>query len=72
VTLSGVTPFHVRAWLLHEATRGIEAITRSNDLLALRSFYRFLIAEGLSEENPAALVTRTSNLVSSGAAGGPD
>ena len=34
VTLSGVTPFHVRAWLLHEATRGIEAITRSNDLFA--------------------------------------
>ena len=60
VTLSGVTPFHVRAWLLHEATRGIEAITRSNDLFALRSFYRFLIAEGLSEENPASLVTLPS------------
>jgi site-specific recombinase XerD len=60
VTLSGVTPFHVRAWLLHEATRGIEAITRSNDLFALRSFYRFLIAEGLSEENPAAAVTLPS------------
>ncbi len=60
VTLSGVTPFHVRAWLLHEATRGIEAITRSNDLFALRSFYRFLIAEGLSEANPAALVTLPS------------
>jgi site-specific recombinase XerD len=53
-------PFHVRAWLLHEATRGIEAVTRSNDLFALRSFYRFLIAEGLSEENPAAAVTLPS------------
>ena len=60
VTLSGVTPFHVRSWLLHEASRGIEAITRSNDLFALRSFYRFLIAEGLSEENPAAAVTLPS------------
>ena len=60
VTLGEVTQFHVRAWLLHEATRGIEAITRSNDLFALRSFYRFLIAEGLSEENPAAAVTLPS------------
>ena len=60
VTLSGVTPFHVRAWLLHEATRGIAPITRSNDLFALRSFYRFLIAEGLNETNPAVLVTLPS------------
>ncbi len=60
VTLSGVTPFHVRAWLLYEASRGIGAITRSNDLFALRSFYRFLIAEGLSEENPASSVTLPS------------
>ncbi|MGD0985582.1 MAG: hypothetical protein ABSA65_17490 [Acidimicrobiales bacterium] len=41
-------------------TRGIEAVTRSNDLFSLRSFYRFLIAEGLSEENPAAAVTLPS------------
>ena len=60
VTLSEVTKLHVRAWFLHEANRGIEPITRSNDLFALRSFYRFLIAEGLSEENPASLVTLPS------------
>ena len=29
-------------------------------MLAVRSFYRFLIAEGLSEENPASLVTLPS------------
>jgi integrase/recombinase XerD len=46
--------------LLHEASREITAVTRSNDVFALRSFYRFLIAEGLSEENPAALVTLPS------------
>jgi len=60
VALSGVIPFHVRAWLLHEATRGIAPITRSNDLFALRSFYRFLIAEGLNETNPAVFVTLPS------------
>jgi site-specific recombinase XerD len=60
VSLSAVTPFHIRAWLLHEASREITAVTRSNDVFALRSFYRFLIAEGLSEVNPAALVTLPS------------
>src|ERR1039458_697374 len=60
VTLSGVTPFHVRAWLLHAASRGIAPITRSNDLFALRSFYRFLTAEGLKQTNPAVLVTLPS------------
>jgi site-specific recombinase XerD len=60
VALSDVTKLQVRAWLLHEANRGIAPVTRSNDLFALRSFYRFLIAEGLSEENPAAAVTLPS------------
>jgi integrase/recombinase XerD len=60
VALSEVTKRQVRAWLLHEANRGIAPVTRSNELFALRSFYRFLIAEGLSEENPAAAVTLPS------------
>jgi len=57
VPLADVTKLHVRAFLLHEATRGIAPITRSTALFALRSFYRFLVAESLSEENPAAAVT---------------
>jgi site-specific recombinase XerD len=60
VTLSEVTKFQVRAFLLHEANRGLAPCTRSTELFALRSFYRFLIAEGLSDDNPAALVTLPS------------
>jgi site-specific recombinase XerD len=58
VTLSDVTKLQVRAWFLHEANRGIAPVTRSTKLFAVRSFYRFLIAEDMSEENPASLVTR--------------
>ena len=60
VALCDVTKLQVRAWVLHEANRGIAPITRSTELFALRSFYRFLIAEGLSEQNPAVLVTLPS------------
>jgi len=60
VALSEVTKLQLRAWFLHEANRGTAPITRSTALFALRSFYRFLIAEGLSEENPASLVTLPS------------
>ena len=60
VAFKDVTKLHVRAWLFHEANRGLAPATRANKLFALRSFYRFLIAEGLSEENPAALVTLAS------------
>jgi site-specific recombinase XerD len=60
VTLSEVSKLQVRAWFLHEANRGIAPVTRSTKLFAVRSFYRFLIAEGLSEENPASLVTLAS------------
>src|ERR1039457_5140162 len=60
VTLSEVTKLQVRAWFLHEANRGIAPVTRSTKLFAVRSFYRFLIAEDLSETNPASLVTLAS------------
>jgi site-specific recombinase XerD len=60
VELADVTKLQVRAWLLHEANRGIAPVTRATALFALRSFYRFLIAEGLSQENPAAAVTLPS------------
>ena len=60
VTLSDVTKLQVRAWFLHEANRGIAPVTRSTKLFAVRSFFRFLIAEDMSEENPASLVTLAS------------
>ena len=60
VALSEVTKLQMRAWFFHEANRGIAPVTRSTKLFAVRSFYRFLIAEDLSEENPASLVTLAS------------
>jgi site-specific recombinase XerD len=60
VALCEVSKLQVRAWFLYEANRGIAPVTRSTKLFAVRSFYRFLIAEDLSEENPAALVTLAS------------
>src|ERR1035441_1314681 len=60
VALCEVTKLQVRAWFLHEANRGIAPVTRSTKLFAVRSFYRFLIAEDMSEENPASLVTLAS------------
>ena len=60
VTLGDVTKLQVRAFLLQEANRGLKPCTRSTELFALRSFYRFLVAEGLSDNNPAALVTLPS------------
>ncbi len=60
VEMGDVTKQQVRAWLLHQASLGIAPVTRATALYALRSFYRFLIAEDLSEENPAAAVTLPS------------
>ena len=60
VELADVTRVQIRGWVLHEANRGLAAITRSTELFALRSFFRFLIAEGISDDNPAALVTLPS------------
>jgi integrase/recombinase XerD len=56
VSLTFVTSFHIRAWLLHEANRGISGKTRFTQLCALRSFYRYLISERLVELSPAAEV----------------
>jgi integrase/recombinase XerD len=60
VTLGEVSKLQVRAWFLYEANRGIAPITRSTKLFAVRSFYRFLVAEDMCEENPASLVTLPS------------
>ena len=57
------TKLQVRAFLLQEANRGLKPCTRSTEPFALRRFYPFLIAEGISDEEPAALVTLTSSEV---------
>jgi len=60
VALCDVSKLQVRAWFVHEANRGTAPVARSTKLFAVRSFYRSLIAEDLSEENPASLVTLAS------------
>ena len=59
VSLGGVTKFQVRAWLLQEATRGIRPLPAPMTCSS-PSFYRFPVAERLSDENPAAAVTLPS------------
>ena len=52
VELVDVTKLQVRAFLLQEANRGLKSCTRSTELFALRSFYRFLIAEASATTIP--------------------
>jgi site-specific recombinase XerD len=56
VDVEDATPSDVRSWLMHKSTRGNAPITRVTALYALRSFYRFLVAEGLCAANPADAV----------------
>ena len=58
VMLDEVSKLHIRAFLLHEANRGLARTTRSTTLFALRSFWRFLVAEDIAERSPAAEVTQ--------------
>jgi site-specific recombinase XerD len=60
VELPDVTKLEVRAFLLQEANRGLKPCSRSTELFALRSFFKFLVSEDISDGNPAALVTLPS------------
>jgi len=51
VSLSGVKKLHVKAFLLHEAARGLAPITRSTALYAIRSFFGYLSEEEVIEED---------------------
>lgn len=60
MTLTDVTSFHIRAWLLIEADLSMSAKTRFTQLCALRSFYRYLVSERPCEASPAAEVNNPS------------
>jgi len=51
---SAVTQDVVRAWVSGGRRRGLSGRTLGRQLAALRSFYRFLIREGLATADPAA------------------
>ncbi len=58
VTLLGVETKHIRAYLLHEAARGLSPVTRAIALSAIKALFVYLVAEDLVSEDPAAAVRR--------------
>ncbi len=49
-----VTPIHVRRYLAHLRRGGSSHTTIARKLASLRSFYRYLVREGVVPDNPAA------------------
>jgi integrase/recombinase XerC len=52
----GVTPLAVRAYLAHLHSRGLRPSSVARALAAIRTYFRFLVAEGAIEANPADAV----------------
>ncbi|OCC15859.1 Tyrosine recombinase XerC [Dissulfuribacter thermophilus] len=48
-----IDPGKVRTWLFKQAQKGIKTVTISRKLSSLKSFYTFLIREGITSNNPA-------------------
>jgi integrase/recombinase XerC len=53
---SDVTPLAVRSYLAHLHSRGLRPSSIARALAAVRTFFRFLVAEGVIEANPADAV----------------
>jgi len=51
-----VTPVTVRTYLAHLHSRGLAPQSTGRALACLRTYFRFLVAEGVTESNPAAAV----------------
>ncbi len=56
VTLLEVKPTYVRAFAVSLMERSMSAITTSRKLSTLRSFYKYLLREGLLQRNPMGLI----------------
>ena len=52
-----ITHQHIRSWLVSLINDGIEARSVARKLSALRSFFKFLMKEGIVQQNPVAKVT---------------
>ena len=46
----------LRAWLVAQSTAGMSARTAARRLSAVRQFYRFLLREGVREDDPTQLL----------------
>src|SRR5688500_4065263 len=55
-SIAGATTEHVRGYLRALAKRGYAAASVARRLSAVRQLYRFLYAEGLRGDDPAAIV----------------
>jgi integrase/recombinase XerD len=53
IPLAGVRPRHVGNYLKAIATEGLAATSRARRLSSIRQLYRFLVAEGAIDEDPA-------------------
>jgi integrase/recombinase XerD len=53
VKLEGVTRQHIRHFLEHSFREGLSARSVARNLIALRTFFRFLVAQGFLETDPA-------------------
>jgi site-specific recombinase XerD len=53
VTLLDAKTMHVKAFLLHQAARGLAPASRANQGCALRALFAFLVEEDLVRHNPA-------------------
>ncbi len=58
VALVGVKPKHIRAYLLHEAGRGLSPMTRAIALSALKALFAYLVVEGFVSKDPADAIRR--------------
>ena len=57
VTPSEVTQAHIRRFLAHlRSDRGYASVSLRRKIACLRSFYKFLVEEGMASENPTARI----------------
>jgi integrase/recombinase XerD len=55
--LTSITPAHITAYLRTQAEAGLGPASRARRLSAIRQFMKFLVAEGVLDENPAFAVS---------------
>ncbi|MCP5084193.1 MAG: site-specific tyrosine recombinase XerD [Alphaproteobacteria bacterium] len=56
LTVSGATSDNIRAYLTSLSDLGLAASTAARRLSAIKQFHKFLYSEGLSQQNPAAVI----------------
>lgn len=52
-----VTRHEIRGWVVHLMSEGVSSRSVNRKLATLKSFYKYLMREGIAEANPAQMVT---------------